>query len=61
MPNLSKQQQKALELAIENKYYGYPRKITLKKLATLMNISESTYQFHLAKAESKVIPFYTKQ
>ncbi len=61
MPDLSKQQQIALELAIKHEYYGYPRKITLKKLATFMNISESTYQFHLAKAEEKVIPFISKQ
>jgi len=61
MPNLSTQQKKALELAIENKYYGYPRKITLKKLAQLMNISESTYQFHLAKAEEKIMPFFSKK
>lgn len=55
-PNLTSQQQKALELAIKNNYYGYPKKITLKKLAKMMNISESTYQFHLAKAEAKIIP-----
>jgi len=61
MPNLSTQQKKALELAIQNKYYGYPRKITLKKLAAMMKISESTYQFHLAKAEEKIIPFFSKK
>lgn len=61
MPNLSLQQKKALDLAIQNNYYGYPRKITLKKLAILMNISESTYQFHLAKAEEKIIPFFSKK
>jgi len=61
MPNLSTQQKKALELAIENNYYGYPRKITLKKLAKLMKISESTYQFHLAKAEEKILPFFYKK
>jgi len=61
MPNLSVQQKKALELAIQNKYYGYPRKTTLKELAKLMNISESTYQFHLAKAEEKIIPFFSQR
>jgi len=61
MPNLSTQQKKALDLAVQNKYYGYPRKITLKKLSKLMNISESTYQFHLAKAEEKIIPFFSKK
>jgi predicted DNA binding protein len=61
MPNLSTQQKKALELAIENNYYGYPRRITLKKLSKLMKISESTYQFHLAKAEEKILPFFYKK
>ncbi len=61
MPNLSIQQQKALEIAIKNGYYGYPRKITLKKLAQLMGISESTYQFHLAKAEEKILPSFYKK
>jgi len=60
IPNLSTQQKKALELAIQNNYYGYPRKITLKKLAKIMKISESTFQFHLAKAEEKIIPFLSK-
>lgn len=61
MPNLSIQQKKALDLAIQNNYYGYPKQITLKKLASMMNISESTYQFHLAKAEEKIIPFFSKK
>jgi predicted DNA binding protein len=61
MPKLSTQQKKAIELAIENNYYGYPRKTTLKKLANLMNISDSTYQFHLSKAEEKILPFFYKK
>ena len=60
-PGLSDQQEKALELAIQNKYYGSPRKITLKKLARIMKVSESTYQFHLAKAEEKIIPFFSNK
>ena len=59
MPNLSVQQKRALGLAIKNGYYGYPRKITLKRLAVLMGISESTYQFHLAKAEAKIMPVFS--
>lgn len=55
-PNLTDRQKKALDLAIENGYYGYPRKIKLEKLAQMMKISLSTYQFHLAKAEEKVLP-----
>jgi predicted DNA binding protein len=60
MPNLSPQQKKALEFAIQNNYYGYPRGATLKKLSKMMKISESTYQFHLAKAEEKIVPFFSK-
>ena len=55
-PNLTAKQKKALDLAVENGYYGYPRKIKLEKLAQMMNVSLSTYQFHLAKAEEKVLP-----
>jgi len=61
LPNLSEQQRKAFELALENNYYGYPRKIKLIDLAKKMNISVSTFQFHLAKAEAKLMPFFSKK
>lgn len=51
MPNLTDKQKRALDLAIEHGYYGYPRMIKLEMLARMMKISLSTYQFHLAKAE----------
>lgn len=54
-PNLSKQQHQALQLAINNGYYQYPKKTTLKQLANKMNISYSTLQEHLKKAESKTL------
>ena len=44
------------ELAYENGYYSYPRKITLKKLAGLAKIGISTFQEHLRKAELKLLP-----
>ena len=56
MPELTDLQKKALELAIEKGYYQTPKKIGLRELAKLMNISLATYQKHLQKAESKVIP-----
>lgn len=56
LPELTKKQKNALELAINNGYYNYPKRIKLEKLAKLMNISYSTYQAHLKKAEGKVIP-----
>ena len=63
IPNLTKKQRMAVELAIENGYYGSPRKIGLRKLAKQMKISLATYQQHLRAAEQKLIPnalsFYT--
>ena len=61
LPKLTNKQKKALMLAVENGYYGYPRKITLEKLAKQTNISTSTFQFHLAKAEAKLMPFLVRQ
>lgn len=55
MPELSKKQKNALELAIREGYYSYPRKIDVHELAKLMKISYSTYQEHLRKAEGKII------
>jgi len=56
LPELTDLQKKALELAIQEGYYLAPKKITLRKLALLMKCSLATYQKHLQKAESKVIP-----
>jgi predicted DNA binding protein len=61
VPKLTDKQKKVLTLAVENGYYGYPRKIKLEQLAKLTNISLSTYQFHLAKAEAKLLPFFAKK
>ncbi len=61
LPKLTGQQKTALILAVENGYYGYPRKITLEQLAKQMKLSVSTYQFHLAKAEGKLVPFVMKR
>lgn len=61
LPELTKKQRQALILAVENNYYGYPRKIKLEELAKMMKVSLSTYQFHLAKAEAKLLPFVTKK
>ena len=60
-PNLTDKQKNALMLAIEEGYYGYPRKTTLERLAKASKISLSTFQFHLAKAEAKLMPFFLKK
>lgn len=56
-PPISPKQKMAIELAIEEGYYKYPRKIELRKLAKIAGIAYSTYQAHLRKAEMKLIPF----
>jgi len=61
MPKLTDKQKHVLLLAVNEGYYGYPRKIKLVQLAKLMKISLSTYQFHLAKAEAKLMPFLVKR
>lgn len=59
-PNLSKKQKEALNIAIKNGYYNFPRKNDLGYLAKIMKISRQTYQEHLRKAEKKLIPFLTE-
>ncbi len=61
LPNLTNKQKQALELAMKQGYYEYPRKIELKELAKLMKISLSTYHAHLRKAEIRLLPFIIKR
>jgi len=61
LPELTDNQKKALEIAINNGYYEYPKKIKMEKLAKLMKISYSTYQAHLKKAEGKILPNVYKE
>ncbi len=56
MPKLTILQKEALEMAIKEGYYEAPKRTSLRALANLMKISLATYQKHLQKAESKVIP-----
>lgn len=60
-PNLTDQQKKVFDLAVNSGYYGYPRKAKLQDLAKKIGLSLSTFQFHLAKAESKLMPFFSKK
>ncbi len=56
LPELTKNQKQAMEIAINNGYYNYPKKINMEKLAKQMGISYSTFQAHLKKAEGKLLP-----
>jgi len=61
LPELSKNQKKAMELAISSGYYSYPKKCKMETLAKKMGISYSTFQAHLKKAESKIMPEVYKE
>ncbi len=61
LPELTINQKKALEIAINNGYYNYPKKIKMEKLAKIMGISYSTFQAHLKKAEGKILPNIYKE
>lgn len=57
-PELTDKQKQAMNLAIKNGYYAYPRKTSIEKLAKLSKLSFSTFHAHLRKAEQKLLPFF---
>ncbi len=59
-PKLSPKQKEAIELAVKQGYYDYPRKVYLEKLAKMSKIKRSTYQENLRRAEKKLVPFLTE-
>lgn len=61
LPELTDNQKKAMDIAINSGYYDYPKKVTLPELAKKMKISYSTFQAHLKKAEGKVLPLVLKE
>jgi predicted DNA binding protein len=56
-PELTDKQKAAIKLAIEEGYYKIPREIDVKDLAKKSRLAFSTFQNHLRKAESKLIPY----
>jgi len=56
MPKLTPHQKQAIELAFEEGYYNFPKKINMEKLAKIMKISVPTFCEHLNKAEKKLMP-----
>ena len=59
-PKLSPKQKEAIELAVKNGYYEYPKKIDLEKLAKITNVKRQTFQENLRRAEKKIVPFLTE-
>jgi predicted DNA binding protein len=60
-PDLTKKQQQAIELAVKEGYYSFPRKTDMHQLAAIKKSSYSNMQEHLKKAENKVInAFYQR-
>ena len=59
-PKISTKQKEAIELAIKNGYYEYPRKINLDGLAKIAKVKRQTFQENLRRAEKKLIPFLTE-
>ncbi|MBU0977057.1 MAG: helix-turn-helix domain-containing protein [Nanoarchaeota archaeon] len=59
-PELTEKQIGAIKLAIKRGYYRFPKETNLEKLARETKISKETFFEHLAKAESKIIPFLTE-
>ncbi len=53
---LTGKQRGAIELAYENGYYTFPRKISVEQLAQLAKTPRATFQEHLRKAEAKILP-----
>ena len=59
-PKLSPKQREAIELAVKQGYYNYPRKIDLEKLGKIAKVKRQTFQENLRRAEKKLIPFLTE-
>lgn len=60
MPQLTDKQEQALNLALKQGYYSFPRKISLDKLSGVAQVSFLTLRAHIRKAENKIISFALK-
>lgn len=59
-PKLAPKQKQAIELAVKEGYYNYPRRIDLEGLAKIAKVKRQTLQENLRRAEKKLIPFLTE-
>lgn len=53
---LTERQLSALQIALNNRYYSWPRKITLDELSQIAHQKRRAFQENLRKAEAKVLP-----
>ncbi|MBU7013487.1 MAG: helix-turn-helix domain-containing protein [Theionarchaea archaeon] len=58
LEDLTPQQLKAVNLAIERGYFEIPKKVNLEELSTQMKLSRTTFLEHLRKAEKKILSRY---
>jgi predicted DNA binding protein len=54
-PDLTQHQRDALELAVKEGYYQFPKNTDLNKLARKVKLSKSAFREHLKRAEMKVL------
>ncbi len=59
-PKLPPKQKEAIELAVKEGYYNFPKKVDLEQLAKISKVKRQTYQENLRRAEKKLVPFLTE-
>ncbi|WP_261310148.1 helix-turn-helix domain-containing protein [Saccharolobus shibatae] len=59
--DLSPQELKILGVAYRTGYFDFPRKIKSDKISKLVDISKSTFIYHLRSAEHKMVKKYLKE
>ena len=55
LPSLTRKQARALQAAFDAGYYDFPRRVTMDEVSPALNISRSTLQEHLHRAEAHLI------
>ncbi len=55
-PTITEKQKQALEVALINGYYSWPRRVGLVELASAANISRRSMQERLRRAEARLFP-----
>ena len=58
--SLTSRQRSIVEIALEEGYFDYPRRITLRKLAKKVGVSASTVSEVLRRAEKKILSTYSR-